>query len=132
MPDPTDVVSEGFALTKEQRRLLIRVFWVLLVTVQMMYVHGLLAYLGIAAPFARAADVEDLKRASLVNARIQIIQEMRLQKTAFCRTSDEQTRDSIIRYLVRLQGELKEITSEVEPVQPNCDRPMVSTPSSNP
>lgn len=130
MPEPLEIVNEGFALTKEQRRLLIRVFWVLLVTVQMLYVHGFLAYLGLAAPFARAADVEDLKRAAMVNARIQIIQEMRVQKTAFCRTTDEQTRDSIIRYLVRLQGELKDITNEVEPVQPNCDRPLANVPPS--
>lgn len=129
MPDPLDLASEGFALTKEQRRLLIRVFWVLLVTFNMLYVHGALIVIGLASPFASAADVADLKKASTVNARIQIIQEMRLQKTAYCRTTDDQTRDSIIRYLVRLQGELKDITSEIEPVQPNCDRPVASVPA---
>lgn len=120
MADPLDLVSDGFHLTKGQRSLLIRVLWVLLVTINMMYVHGLLVYLGISAPFAHAADVEDLKRASMVNARIQIIQEMRAQKASYCKVADEQTRDSIMRYLVRLQGELKEITGEIEPVTPAC------------
>lgn len=128
MADPLDIASEGFALTKEQRRLLIRVFWVLIVTANMLYVHGALVYLGITAPFARAGDVVQLQRASMVNARIQIIQEMRVQKNAWCKIEDDQTRDSIMRYLVRLQGELKEITNEIESIRPDCSQPLAMLP----
>lgn len=113
-------ITTAFGLNKKQRQLLLRVLWVLAVSGHIAWVCGFLAFVGLSSPFARAADVEDLKRAATVNARIQIIQEMRVQKNSYCKTTDEQTRDSIIRYLVRLQGELKEIADEVEPVQPVC------------
>jgi hypothetical protein len=126
-----EVLSEGFGLNPKQRQLIIRVLWVLAVSAHMAYVCGIFAFMGIGvAPFARSEDVEGMKRASVVNARIQIIQEMRVQKNAWCKIQDDQTRDSILRYLVRLQGELKEITGEIEPVQPDCSRLVVTPPGS--
>jgi hypothetical protein len=126
-----EAVSEGFGLTPKQRQLIIRVLWVLAVSAHMAYVCGIFAFMGIGvAPFARSEDVEGMKRASVVNARIQIIQEMRVQKNAWCKIADDATRDSILRYLVRLQGELKEITGEIEPVQPDCSRLVVTPPGS--
>jgi len=116
-----EVASEGFGLTPKQRQLIIRVLWVLAVSLHISYVCGLLALAGIgAAPFARAEDVDDLKKANAVTARIQIIQELRVQKRSYCLISDERTKDSIMRYMLRLQGELKEITGQIEPVTEDC------------
>jgi hypothetical protein len=119
--EAAEVASEGFGLTPKQRQLIIRVAWVAAVTAHMAYVCGILAFAGIGtAPFARAEDVEGMKKANAVTARIQIIQEMRVQKRSFCQISDDRTRDSIMRYMLRLQGELKEITGQIEPVTDDC------------
>lgn len=116
-----EVASEGFGLTPKQRQLIIRVLWVMAVTLHASYVCGILAFVGIgSAPFARAEDVEAMKRASIVNTRIQIIQELRVQKRSYCQIQDDRTKDSIFRYMIRLQGELKEITGEIEPVTQDC------------
>lgn len=116
-----EVVSEGFGLTAKQRQLIIRVLWVLAVTAHMAYVCGILAFAGIgSAPFARAEDVEGMKKANAVTARIQIIQEMRVQKRSYCQISDERTKDSIMRYMLRLQDELRDITGQNEPVTEDC------------
>lgn len=127
--EAAEVGSEGFGLTKKQRQLIIRVMWVVAVSLHGAYVCGILAFVGIGkAPFARAEDVESLKRASTVQARIQILQEMRDQKRSYCQISDERTRDSIMRYMIRLQGELREITGEIEPVNDDCSPITMSQP----
>lgn len=130
--DAAEAGSEAFGLTKKQRQLIIRVLWVVAVSLHAAYVCGILAVAGIgAAPFARAEDVENLKRSSVVQARIQILQEMRDQKRSFCQISDERTRDSIMRYMIRLQGELKEITGELEPVNTDCSPITIAQPPSS-
>jgi hypothetical protein len=136
--EASDVASEGFGLTPKQRQLVIRVLWVLAVSLHISYVCGLLALAGIGtAPFARAEDVDKLKRVNAISARIQIIQELRVQKRSYCLVSDDRTRDSIMRYMLRLQSELQEITGQVEPVNDDCSaiasaQPPATQPSGQP
>jgi hypothetical protein len=57
-----DLVSEGFNLNKQQRGLIIRVWWVTLVSCYMLWTLGAFAFFGLKAPFASAHDVENTQK----------------------------------------------------------------------
>lgn len=63
MPDKFSLLAEGFQLDSKGRGLIIRVLWVVFVTVQLMWFHGLLAFIGLASPFATASDVKKVQEA---------------------------------------------------------------------
>jgi hypothetical protein len=57
-----DLVSEGFGLNRQQRGLLIRVGWVIIVTTYMAWTLGLMAFMGVSSPFATAGDLKEMER----------------------------------------------------------------------
>lgn len=93
--------------------------WVLGMTGHAAWVCGFLAAFGLASPFARAEDVDKLKRAALITARIQLQGEIRAQTKAYCSISDAVTREYILRRIDSLRGELYELTQVNEP-SPTC------------
>lgn len=115
-----DLVSEGFGLSKAQRQLLLRVLWVLGVTTCLAYILGALTIIGISAPYAKAAEVEQLQRTVEVSARIQLAQEIRLQVRIRCTITDQQSRDSLQRAIDSLQDEYARITKGQRYPEPIC------------
>lgn len=129
MPDATDLAAEGLGLNRKQRVLIIRVLWVLGVTSAIVYILGGLSFIGFISPLAKAADVKeirtemaDLKQQVAISARLQLVQEIRLQKRVYCvNQNDDQIRQSTLRYLYTLVDELKKVdpNSQETPI-PAC------------
>lgn len=114
-----EALTKGLSLRPKDKALLIRTGWVLIVSVHILWVCGWLAFAGFASPFARAADVEKLQRASKISAQIQIQAEIREQGRIFCASTDERTRDYVERRIDELRANLREIADIDEP-RPVC------------
>jgi len=69
MPDKLGLLSEGFKLNTEERGLIIRVLWVVIVTVNIFWFHGWLAFAGLASPFATATDVKKVEEAVVASTQ---------------------------------------------------------------
>lgn len=128
MSEAADALSTGFRLTSKQKTLIVRVLWVLAVTIYMTWTLGGLTFLGLSAPFARAEDVKDLKQQvgviqeqGNIAARLQLVQEIRIQKRAYCVNTDQEIRNSILRTIDNLRSELKRVANVDEPLYPVCD-----------
>lgn len=61
MPDGVNLLTEGFKLNMDQRGLLIRVGWVVLVTGHILWICGFLGIAGLETPFAAAGDFTKLQ-----------------------------------------------------------------------
>lgn len=128
MGDATDIASEGFGLTKKQRQLIIRVLWVLFVTTSIFWMLGAFAYIGFASPLAKAEDVKEaraeissIKQQVAISTRLQLMQEIRVQKRVYCTTTDDQVRQSTLRYLDALVDDLRKVyPSSMENPIPVC------------
>lgn len=101
------LLSEGFGLSPDQRRTIIRVLWVLFVTTHILWVCGFLALVGLPSPFAKASDVERIAQSADISARISLAQEIRAYAAARCRAEDPEPYDRIIE---RLQIEYERLT----------------------
>lgn len=110
-----DLLSLGMGLNRGQQQLIIRTLWVIIVTTHILWACGLLGFMGMASPFARATDVEDLRRATQVIEKIQLTQEMRVQTIYLCRAKDQDEKLAVEQALDRLRDEYKRITGEVAP-----------------
>lgn len=122
MNEKLDLLSEGFGLKKEQRQLLLRVLWVIAVTTTLAYILGALTVFGIAAPYARAADVDQLKQTIEASARVTLGREIREQSRVRCSATDQAIIDSITRYIDSLQTDYERIAGQRYP-EPECRRP---------
>lgn len=123
MNEPTGVFSAivDFAAdgNRNIRKILLQFCWVVIVSGLLGYILGALTIFGIAAPFAKAADMEALQRTVLVSARINIAQEIRVQVRAWCAVSDQSVKDAIARTLDTLQDEYQRVAGSRYP-QPGC------------
>lgn len=110
------LLGEGFGLTPDQRRLLIRTLWVLMVSTHILWVCGFMAIVGFPSPFAKASDVERIQQSADISARISLAQEIRAYSASRCRADDREPFDKIID---RLQIEYERITGARYP-EPRC------------
>lgn len=117
----SQALETGMGLRREHQRVLIRTGWVLIVSGHIAWACGWLASFGLAAPFARAADVDKLLRAAEVNARISMQQEIRVQVRAYCQTTDEEVRLLTLKRIDELRTELWEI-AKIQTPAPQCLR----------
>jgi hypothetical protein len=117
-----DLIAEGFGLNREQRRLLLRILWVIGVSTHIAWVCGFLAWTGLAPPFAKAERVERLERSALISARISLQQEYRVQVRAYC-AMDESARDGVLRTIDRIRTDFVIVTEGKEYLpEPRCEK----------
>jgi hypothetical protein len=114
-------IFENMGIKREHQRAVVRVLWVLAVTGHMLWVCGFLAALGLVAPFARAGDVDKLLRATEVNARLSMVNEIRVQTRAYCQTDDNELKGSARRRIDELREELWQV-SQIRVADPQCLR----------
>lgn len=114
-------LETGMGLKREHQQILIRTLWVLFVTGHVLWVCGFLGSIGLAAPFARAGDVDKLLRATEVNARITMINEIRVQTRAYCQTTDLEIKASAMHRIDELRDDLWEL-SKIRIPDPQCTR----------
>lgn len=119
MNDKFDLITEAFGLNSDQRKLLLRVIWVLSVSTILAYILGALTIIGIAAPYARAEEVKDIRQTIEASARVTLGREIREQALIRCRSTDPAVRDSLTRYIDALQGEYERIANQRYP-EPPC------------
>lgn len=133
MREKLELLSEFFGLNAMERRLILRVSWVVSVTLILAYMLGALTAIGVSAPFAKAADLQKLqsfvltskanrdvqvaKMQETVNliAKLNIQQELRVQVKNRCRTLDQTALDVIDRYTDNLQNEYESLTGRRYP-----------------
>lgn len=115
-----NILSLGMGLSRRQQQLIIRTLWVLLVTTNTLWTWGLLTWLGLTAPFARAQTVADLQRIVSVSARLQLTQELRVQTLYWCGAKDDVQRNAVEQTLDRLREEYKHVTGGEAPPEFKC------------
>lgn len=121
--DPTgafSILSLGMGLTRTQQRLIIRTLWVLLVTTNMLWLWGFLAWAGLTAPFAKADTVTELQHTVMISARLQLTQELRVQTLYWCAAKDGNDKYAVEQTLDRLRDEYKRITGGETPPEFKC------------
>lgn len=120
LPQGLNVLSLGMGLTRGQQRLIIRTLWVLLVTTNMLWLWGFLAWAGLAVPFARAETVAELQHIVMVSAKLQLTQELRVQTLYWCGAKDGQDKFAVEQTLDRLRDEYRRITGGEVPPEFKC------------
>lgn len=120
MNEKLDLLSEAFGLNKGQRQLVLRVLWVISVSTILAYILGALTIIGIAAPYARAGDVNQIQQTVAASARVTLSQEIRAQARVRCQSNDPAVRDAITRYLDSLQFEYERVAGQRYP-EPQCE-----------
>lgn len=121
-PDVTGAFSAltlGFNLTRRQQILIIRILWVLGVSMHIVWACGFLSFLGLVG-FAKADDMQKLQQTVAASARVTLSQEIRSQAGVRCRSVDPLVRDSITRYIDSLQTEYERIAGQRYP-EPACE-----------
>lgn len=121
-PEVTGVFSAlvaGFQLNRRQQALLIRIFWVILVSAHIAWACGWLTMIGLVG-FARADELKELRQTVQASARVTLSQEIRAQARVRCLSSDSMVRDSITRYIDSLQNEYERIAGGRFP-EPPCE-----------
>lgn len=116
-PDVTGVFSAlaaGFRLSRKDQALLLRVLWVLSVSIHIAWACGWLTALGLIG-FARADDVHNIQKTIDATARVTLSQEIRAQISLRCRVPDQSVKDSITRYVDSLQDDYERITGHRYP-----------------
>ena len=111
----------GMGLQPRHIKLLLRVGWVLIVSIHIAWVCGWLVGIGAAAPFARASDVSELKDNSKLMLTLQLQQELRAQKSAWCQIPDENVRTAIMNRIDQLRQNLRTVAKIDDGVgEPRC------------
>lgn len=119
-PDVTGVfsaISAGFSLNRQQQALVLRVLWVLVVSIHIAWACGWLSALGLVG-FARASEVSQIQQTVNASARVTLSQEIRAQIRARCSTTDQTIADSLTRYIDSLQAEYERIAGQRYPELP--------------
>jgi hypothetical protein len=105
-----------FDLTDTELKFLRDFLWRAVVTFHMVYACGYLALLGVPLQgFAQASEVAKYKEAVVLQARLGIVREIRLQTTAMCRSSDMEVRNALINTIDKLREDYRAITGEIYP-----------------
>jgi hypothetical protein len=117
-----DLVSEGFGLTKTQRQLIVRVGWVVAVTLTGAYMLGAFSLIGLSGPFVFASDykqleskVAQIERTTSASAKVTLAQEIRIQVRAKCLVTDTDVRESIQRVIDQLQDDYAQLAGQRYP-----------------
>lgn len=132
-PDITgvfSVLSAGFRLSRKEVALIIRVGWVLTMSTFALWVIGGLGFLGIAAPYARAADVSTNRQSiNAITASLTADRVERLENEIFntrrlqCEAIRVGTAEQKSQYADRLQDKVakyRQLTNAY-PRVPGCD-----------
>ncbi len=105
-------------LTAEQRKFLSDFVWRCLVTFQIAAAWGMLGFLGISG-FTKAQEtaalrqeIHEQKQASVLQARLGIVREIRAQRDTMCSTSDQVIRNTIMNTIDRLREDYRAVTGE--------------------
>ena len=114
------LLSLGMGLSRSQLALVVRVGWVLMVSTHILWACGLLTSIGLAAPFARADDVEGLKRTAEISVRLQLTNEIRVQTRIWCDAKEPSQRATIEQSLDRLREEYRQVTKGEQPPEYRC------------
>jgi hypothetical protein len=116
-PDVTgafSVLSAGFNLNRRQQALILRVLWVLFVSIHIVWACGWLSAIGLVG-FARADDVNRVQQTVNASARVTLSQEIRAQFRVRCASTDQNVVDSLTRYIESLQFEYERIVGQRYP-----------------
>jgi hypothetical protein len=119
-PDVTGVfsaITAGFALDRKQQALILRILWVLFVSIHIAWACGWMGAMGLIG-FARASEVDQIQQTVNASARVTLSQEIRVQIRARCSTNDQAIADSLTRYIDSLQGEYERIAGQRYPEFP--------------
>lgn len=123
--DPPDVtgafsaLSAGFNLTRSQQALVLRILWVLTVSIHIAWACGWLSAIGLIG-FARANEVSQIQQTVNASARVTLSQEIRMQARVRCAATDPAVRDSLTRYIDSLQVEYERVAGQRFP-EPPCE-----------
>lgn len=116
MNEKLDLITEGLGLNPDQRRVIVRVGWVVAVTSTIAYILGGLTVIGLASPFVKAGDykqlenkVAQIERTTSASAKVVLAQEIRIQVRAKCLVTDTDVRESIQRVIDQLQDSYVEL-----------------------
>lgn len=101
----------GFGLNRRQQALILRILWVLGVSLHIAWACGWLAVIGLVG-FARADDVHSLQQTVNASARVTLAQEIRAQSHIRCQVSDQAVRDALTRYIDTLQYDYERISGQ--------------------
>jgi hypothetical protein len=121
-PDVTgafSALSAGFGLDRRQQALVLRILWVLVVSIHIAWACGWLAAIGLVG-FARATDVSQIQQTVNASARVTLSQEIRSQARIRCISADQSVRDSLTRYIDSLQAEYERVAGQRYP-EPLCE-----------
>ena len=121
-PDVTgafSALSAGFGLDRRQQALVLRILWVLIVSIHIAWACGWLSALGLVG-FARANEVSQIQQTVNASARVTLSQEIRAQARVRCVSTDQAVRDSLTRYIDSLQAEYERVAGQRFP-EPNCE-----------
>jgi hypothetical protein len=121
-PDVTgafSALSAGFNLSRRQQALVLRILWVLVVSVHIAWACGWLGAIGLVG-FARATDVSQIQQTVNASARVTLSQEIRAQSRIRCISTDQAVRDSLARYIDSLQTEYERVAGARFP-EPSCE-----------
>jgi hypothetical protein len=109
-------LERGMGLKEGQSKLLIRVGWIIIVSVHIAWVCGWLVTFGLASPFVRAAEIaavngeiSDIKAYQRLTLTLQLQGELRAQKSAWCVVQDSISRVSIMNRIDFLRQQLRDI-----------------------
>lgn len=119
-PDVTgafSALSAGFGLNRRQQTLVLRVLWVLTVSLHIAWACGWLTAIGLVG-FARANEVSQIQQTVNASARVTLSQEIRAQIRTRCSTTDQAIIDSLTRYIDSLQTEYERIAGGRYPELP--------------
>jgi hypothetical protein len=123
-PDVTGVfsaITTGFGLDRKQQALILRILWVLFVSIHIAWACGWLGTLGLVG-FAKASEVAQIQQTVNASARVTLSQEIRAQIRTRCSTTDQAITDSLTRYIDSLQSEYERIAGQRYPELP-CKAP---------
>ncbi len=118
--DPPDVtgaftaLAAGFNLNRRQQALMLRVLWVLFVSIHIAWACGWLSALGLVG-FARADEMSKVQQTVNASARVTLSQEIRAQVRVRCASIDQNVVDSLTRYIDSLQIEYERIAGQRYP-----------------
>jgi len=58
MPDPVSLLEKGMDLSAKETRLILRAFWVVLVTCSFLWMLGMFSWMGVPGPFVMAGELD--------------------------------------------------------------------------
>lgn len=107
-------------VTPDQMQAVMRVGWRALIAFHMAYACGFLPMVGLPLQgFAMESKLEKIEDATVLQARLGIVREIRLTTAAMCETTDPRAREALQNTIDRLREDYRTITKAEFP-QPMC------------